>query len=218
MPDCDNTIVISGPEVPLTMIKNLAIKYDLNCTLSTPDYYIFDLESLYPNPFNKVSSDCTANQNALGNLDPRAQWYLENWGTTRVKYFEEMEDSPAKYVLGFLSTAPPLKAFHKISADYPELTFTIDFWGSGSGYCGTYAYQKGECIFKELFENDEYDALFAEQSVCNLDDEMTGDNETMWAEDESGDDTDFYSIFENRNDDTGPSVNGRFCNRHECCR
>lgn len=166
--DCRNIITFTGPEESITAITNIAVRRDVDIYENTiPKLhtkilpFVFDLESLHPNPFNsEVVVDATESEKSA-HAEEKHLWYCENHGTSRTNGFEEIENSSEKYVVKLYSNfAPPLRAFHKISKDYPALTIEIDFWGIGSGFCGTYTYRNGECVLKEYFENDEYDALF----------------------------------------------------------
>jgi hypothetical protein len=161
--DCRNVITLTGPQDSLNSLTNIAIKRDVDIYADTKPKrhtqilpYVFNLESLHPNPFNDEVGDA--------HEEERQRWYCENHGTSKTCLFEEIENSDEKYIVKFWSSfAPPLRAFEKISRDYPDLTIEVDFWGVGSGFCGMYAYRNGECIQHKDFENDEYDALFIKE-------------------------------------------------------
>jgi hypothetical protein len=151
---CSNKITITGPEQSINSIIELAVKHDVMRPYGALPYY-FDLEMLHPCPF-------TDGEDTEGCFtDEQRDWYVANWGTSAVMDAEETERKEVKYIFQLWSKwTPPLRAFAKIAKDHLDLRFDIDYWGYGSGFCGTMVFADGECIKDQMFDHDEYDNLF----------------------------------------------------------
>jgi hypothetical protein len=128
------------------------------------------LEALYPTPKDLlldgqntyISEDkWTPEQKANHEKYGYADWYfwrIDKWGTKWQEddlylaqdYHVNDRNGLASIAFSFNSAwSPPIEAFNKIAADYPNLLFTLYYEEPGMGYCGSNVWAKGECVQSE---------------------------------------------------------------------
>lgn len=108
-------------------------------------YVPLDFESLYPTPPQMLKTE--------------KEWYtwrLENWGTKWNCYDfhgEWQPNAPTNYSLEFYTAwNAPTKFFERVSKDYPDLTFVLDFADEGGAFLGSDTVKDGEIVEKTTYE------------------------------------------------------------------
>lgn len=140
------------------------------------DNYIL-LDSLYPTPddlligdapFGKDSPEQISNKEKYGYAD-WYDWRIAHWGC---KWSESSLSIGQEYTIGSDDKAfiafnfetpwgPPVEAFDKISADWPNLLFCLYFEEPGMEFCGRRVWANGEV--KEIQDAELISRFFDEQ-------------------------------------------------------
>ena len=104
-------------------------------------------------PDGPVAVDSEALQSKYG-FSNWYDWNIANWGTKwSFSLHEGPVDDPALYpdpdqgyLTGTFESAwsPPLSFFEKVSADFPECTFTLRYFECGMGFQGLVIFEAGE--------------------------------------------------------------------------
>lgn len=179
---CDNRMMVVGPtEVVNEFVKGASKKVNEiergMCIL--PNYLPFP-PALEGEPVETDSGSF------VPFTDRGYKWCLTNWGTkwadsgTRVISSSSSSDESISQIVIYMNTAwgPPDEGIHRISAMFPELTFTLAFHEDGMSFSGVVQYSGGEMLFDidggsppEYIEDDEdkwveeieemYDRFFA---------------------------------------------------------
>lgn len=77
-------------------------------------------------------------------------WELDNWGTKwgGVDVWLD-EDSPKLLRYNFNTPwSPPMPWLNKVAADWPELTFDLEYTEPGMGFRGSVRYEDGKLVFE----------------------------------------------------------------------
>lgn len=130
----------------------------------TGDVREFCMNALYPVPddIRRFPFDCNQAQRVREELgEPPAsggyQWQVDNWGT-KWDVDADVTTHPDHIFVTFESAWSPPSAFvQKISEDYPELSFQIEFSEPGANYAGMERYERGECVAEEGGECECYE-------------------------------------------------------------
>ncbi len=169
----ENILTITGPKEAIDSIKQNAYEIIENTEIEDIDdiktffqYYrdverIFSLNMLYPIPpclknvQNQPIDDISTRNISETGYPSSVEWCLNNWGTKgdvgRVKVIQSGDEH---WILCFDSLQdPPLKAVRKISVDYPDLTFKLEYVDDYMDIPGIAIFSKGEC--KE-YQDDSY--------------------------------------------------------------
>lgn len=163
--ECSNKLTISGSVDLIAKIKAILILVGLDKDAGRLGAYlrshganlVIAIDRLTPCPF--------VTENVNTRLTRNNDWCWEHWGTEGVyPDCEELNDTGDSYSVGFYSIwSPPLLAFEKISLDYSEVLFEIQFFRNHSDFRGTCSYLNGEEVNYELYEPEE------NEEVCDHD-------------------------------------------------
>jgi len=159
---CSNTTTVYGSVDDLTKFVE-AVKCDERSDeVATdrgafPEARIFD--RLLPFPENghatTPNGGCTvfaAEDETAGTIDGY-QWCLDNWGTKWGDCNTRYEVSPT-HVTFYYDTAWAPSNWTQIAAMYPDLTFVTKYEESGMGFCGAWAWTKGEDVYDFTVESN----------------------------------------------------------------
>lgn len=102
---------------------------------------VFCFNALYPVPEEVIQK---------GFNDAGYDWCVSNWGTKWDADITLQEETEEKLVFMFdTAWAPPIGFIGKVSIDFPELTFRLDYFEPGVGFEGYMVIKNGECIESE---------------------------------------------------------------------
>lgn len=164
---CSNNLSIHGKQEDMEKLMEVI-------TISEDEYSL--LEKLYPTPEELNIGDVSmspdeqqlANQEKFG-YKSWYDWRIDKWGTKWSESdlhvgqdYTKHEDGTATIAFNFESAwAPPLKAFDKISEDYPNILFCIYYEEAGMAFCGRTVWANGERV--ENYEAELIDRYFDEE-------------------------------------------------------
>lgn len=145
-----NTYDMSNPWPAFDEIRIKALWDSLPCPGMVE---VFSFHSLFPVPDEVLRLPYDDNQakkicNILGikYLTGGYSWEAENWG---VKWGAcnpqlDMESNCQLYYCFDTPWGPPVGFLRKVSEDWPDLTFQLDFEEPGAGFCGSLLLINGE--------------------------------------------------------------------------
>ena len=183
---CSNTTTVYGSVDDLTKFVE-AVKCDERSDEvasdlgSFPEARIFD--KLLPFPENghatTPSGACqvfAAEDETTGTIDGY-QWALDNWGTKWGDCNTRYEVSPqiagitsGTHVTFYYDTAWAPAKWTQIAVMYPDLTFITKYEESGMGFCGAWAWTKGEDVYD--FTVDSNNPIYPEHPDFDEDGEI----------------------------------------------
>lgn len=145
---CQNKLTVTGPKAMLDkFIADAKAKGNKKKGIEATE---LSLDKLYPTPSdNEIKNtkqllppNATVEQKMLASLFAKSQpdwysWRVTNWGTKWDVTAYVAKREPKKIVYEFDSAwAPPEEAFKKISNDYPDLKFALNYREDGMGFRG----------------------------------------------------------------------------------
>lgn len=145
---CQNKLTVTGPKAMLD--KFIADAVDHRNVKNGDEPTELSLDKLYPTPTDNeiknskkaLPKNATKEQKLLaalfaGSTPDWYTWRVTNWGTKWDVTAQVINHEPKKIVYEFDSAwAPPIEAFKKISNDYPDLKFALNYREDGMGYRG----------------------------------------------------------------------------------
>jgi len=100
-------------------------------------------KSLLPTPAELLES----NEISESKMPDWHTWRMANWGTKWDAYDfhgEWQPNSPTNYSIGFYTAwDAPSNFFEKVSVDYPDITFVLDFADEGGAFLGRETIRNG---------------------------------------------------------------------------
>lgn len=161
---CHNTLIVRGPNKELRKFKESAsaeVEGEEEC---------LSLQALYPMPEDKERQLEEGKGCYLYSLPHREiqktreeelrdawyYWRIHHWGT---KWDIGSYLFEAEGLLNFTfdsAWSPPIKAFDKVAADYPELEFELRYYEMGSCFAGLCEWQKGLMTKDEQGEPEDF--------------------------------------------------------------
>ena len=144
---CENSLNITGPSDVIDEFVKIArivkpIPCDINNKINIQeDEEVLNFNSLYPIPSNIIDSKKSY------------EWELKNWWCKWGAYDSKIyENSDNEVEYHFLTAwSPPKNFLIKISRDFPELKFRLEYEEPLMGFSGTIMVRKGK-IVDESFE------------------------------------------------------------------
>ena len=116
-------------------------------------------ESLLPTPAELMDGKRAGRTEYTQSTHHMPDWYewrLSNWGTKWDAYDfhgEWQPNSPTNYSLTFFTAwNAPTKFFERVSKDYPDITFVLDFADEGGAFLGRDVVRDGEMVEKTIYE------------------------------------------------------------------
>lgn len=130
---CENDLTIQGPEEEIAklieFVKTDKRSFDFNKIIPYPEKYkrVDDYEFVVIAGFLKDGYNC-------GGYD----WCNANWDTKWNATEAYMTSHPPTCIEYSFETAwsPPLKIIKKLASIFPKLTFHLEYYEGGAGYCG----------------------------------------------------------------------------------
>lgn len=184
--DCNNTLYVKGDEDLLTEFKARARSTEI-LKRGARSHLCFN--NFVPIPEDKElqlrdGAGCYLNQIKIGTYKPtheeqlRDAWYnwsVHNWGTKWDAYEVSVAEDVRLLTYQFCTAwSPPLEGLKKVSAQYPELVFTMEYWELGNDFAGEIEFKNGRQIFHKEGVPAQFD--FAQQE--NFDEEEVADSGT----------------------------------------
>lgn len=136
---CENTLTVEGPEELLEKFFKAAEKEE----------QVLCFQNLHPMPEELEGTS------SPGEMPNWYDWRVANWGTkwNTGKSVERVENS-----FSFdTAWSPPESLFDKVAADYPELTFRLEYAEPGMNFAGFAEWAKGERIESEHGALEDYE-------------------------------------------------------------
>tara|TARA_R110002051_G_scaffold158392_1_gene229740 strand:+ start:458 stop:1165 length:708 start_codon:yes stop_codon:yes gene_type:complete len=180
---CSNTTTVYGSVDDLTKFVE-AVKCDERSDEvasdlgSFPEARIFD--RLLPFPENGHATTPSGVGNVFAKDDETAgtidgyQWALDNWGTKWGDCNTRYEVAPqiagvtgGTHVTFYYDTAWAPANWTQIAKMYPDLTFITKYEESGMGFCGAWAWTKGEDVYD--FTVDSNNPIYPEHPAFDED-------------------------------------------------
>ncbi len=173
MPNWNNNfLTVSGAE---EKVKDFAEKFYKN-----------GIEAFVPTPEELLNTTAPAGINepekAKENLEKYGaedwyEWRIKNWG---VKWDVSELSSPNYHHDGSVTFTfdtpwgPPIEAFQKIAAMYPDLIFILEYMEPGMGFFGEAKFEDGEIAYDDTYEwGDRYvNGWWLYKNFIDLDDEL----------------------------------------------
>lgn len=126
---------------------------------------------LFSRPITPDESDSLIDKYGTNNwFDWCVSEWGSKWGAYDIYLFEEddTKDGEKIIVLGFTSAwSPPIHLIERISENYQELHFRLDYYEGGCFFCGTHEVKKGR-VLSECYHEDDMDVrLWLEENMID---------------------------------------------------
>lgn len=137
---CENTMTINGDAKDIARFKKLAKAKDTDLSLAKlypePNYDEVKVKPTFP----AISGD--------KDVDSKSAWWdwrVQNWGTKWDLDAQLIDSNETSLIYEFLSAwSPPVEWLRKVAADFPTLTFLLDYDEPGVGFKGYAKAENGE--------------------------------------------------------------------------
>jgi hypothetical protein len=175
---CQNNLSVWGDITELSDFKrNCLVKADAG----SPYEFDFTFEGLYPTP-----QELADNQSPVNKTDDETEsdfkarlkryeedygytnwyeWRIHNWGTKwdASETIIITNESDELYIGFDTAWAPPINWLKKVSIQYPNLSFRMDYMEEGQNYCGAIRIGDGEIVEDEgepIYTNDQGEEVY----------------------------------------------------------
>jgi hypothetical protein len=158
---CENELTIVGPaeeiEACLARISTgVQRPFDFRAVIPMPDevaatktvtWSVVDGEAvLVVKPEDPEGIDAAELVRKYGAKD-WYDWSLRNWGTKWNAFEVELRRVEGPLLLTFATAwTPPRPVILALAVSFPALTFTLDFWEGGVGFCGSFVVKGGDVL------------------------------------------------------------------------
>ena len=119
-------------------------------------YVPLDFESLLPTPSEMLGGKNQPTENGGWKAPAWYEWRIENWGTIWNCYDfhgEWQPNSPTNYSLEFYTAwNAPTALFEKVSVDYPDITFALEFADEGCAFLGRDTIKNGAVVERTTYD------------------------------------------------------------------